>query len=150
LKTDNSRRWVPIHSYLIQLGLIEFSQDAGDNDDRVFKEVIYYGEVEDTNTFSKWFDRTLRNEIGWSKERKETFHNLRHTFVDRLRKEAKLNDWQIASVTGHFPSDEGLITARYGTHQLDLKGKQQIVEALDYGIDLSGISWLRYHRCFLR
>lgn len=149
LKTQNSRRWVPIHSFLLNLGLLEFVSNQGNGDARLFSQVIYGGQEDDTNSFSKWFERTLRKEIGWSQERKETFHSLRHTFVDNLRRTTRLHDWEIASVVGHLPSDDGLTTSRYGTHQLDLKRKQEIVESLDYGIDLSGLSWLRYCRCFL-
>ncbi|MDV2858275.1 site-specific integrase [Oceanimonas sp. CAM02] len=149
LKTDNSRRWVPIHSSLLSLGFLDFVSSRGEGNEHLFNEVIYSGQEDDSNSFSRWFERTLRKEIGWSQERKETFHSLRHTFVDNLRRMTRLHDWEIAAVVGHLPSDDGLTTSRYGTHQLDLKRKQQIVESLDYGIELSGLSWLRYRRCFL-
>lgn len=149
LKTDNSKRWVPIHSYLLSLGFLEFVSGRGEGNERLFNEVIYSGQEDDSNSFSRWFERTLRKEISWSPARKETFHSLRHTFVDNLRRTTRLHDWEIAAVVGHLPSDDGLTTSRYGTHQLDLKRKQQIVESLDYGVDLSCISWRRYCRCFL-
>lgn len=149
LKTDNSRRWIPVHSFLLQLGLLDFINGQGAKSDRVFSDVTYSGDQEDNNSFSKWFDRTLRKEIGWSSANKETFHSLRHTFVDNLRRKAGLSDWQIASVVGHLPSDEGLTTLKYGSHRLDLDEKQQFIEMLNYGIDLEQLSWPRYRMYFL-
>ncbi|WP_344964902.1 site-specific integrase [Oceanisphaera sediminis] len=149
LKTDNSRRWVPIHSSLLKLGFLEFMTSRGEGDDKLFKEVTYSGQDDDTNSFGKWFERTLRKEIGWSAARKETFHSLRHTFVDNLRRTAGLHDWEIASVVGHLPSDEGLTTLGYGSHRIELSDKKAYIEQLNYGVDLAALSWERYRRCFL-
>ncbi|MEC7701596.1 MAG: site-specific integrase, partial [Pseudomonadota bacterium] len=78
LKTTQSKRRIPIHSALIDLGIIDYKNEieaAGKS--RLFHEIEpYKGDY--SHRYSKWFSRYLdRYEI---KTGKTSFHSFRHSF----------------------------------------------------------------------
>lgn len=84
LKTKNSKRVVPIHSALVDLGLIDFiNQKKDSGQDHLFSDLHYSEKQQNySHSFSKWFSRYLDNmEI---KDKRLCFHSFRHTFRDAL------------------------------------------------------------------
>jgi integrase len=125
MKTPAAERLVPIHSRLIELGLLErvsMLQSKGEN--RLFPELRQtrdgYGQAA-----SKWFARH-RTRFGINKQ----FHSLRHTFVDELRQKGS-DHKKIAALVGHV--DESETGGRYGKPFLP-EVLQPVVEMLCFDI----------------
>ncbi len=85
LKTPQSKRLVPIHSDLIELGLIDLWEEKKTNlkDKRLFEDANVASDGTYSSTFSKWFSRYLTN-IG-IKTAKTSFHSLRHNMKGGFR-----------------------------------------------------------------
>ena len=84
LKTPQSKRLVPIHDKLVQMGLLEFwekKQQSGHQ--RLFEDAPLASDGTYSSTFSKWFSRYLSN-LGIKTE-KTSFHSLRHNVKDFFR-----------------------------------------------------------------
>jgi integrase len=81
LKSPQSKRLVPIHHNLLDLGFLEFlgSKRAG----RLFEDAPLANDGTYSSTFSKWFSRYLSN-IGIKTDR-TSFHSLRHNMKDFFR-----------------------------------------------------------------
>lgn len=128
VKTKAARREIPVHSKLIELGLIErvnTLRNAGQT--RLFPELKLrrdgYG-----HTASKWFARYAKR-CG-IKESGKVFHSFRHTFINRL-KQADIPENKIAALVGH---EEGSITfGRYGK-SYQPRILQEVIEVLDFQV----------------
>jgi integrase len=88
LKTVNSVRIVPLHDFVIRAGLLEYVialRKAGHT--RLFPElkrdvIKGYGKPA-----GSWFnDRFLKNKLGIKRNKRKTFHSLRHNFVTALER----------------------------------------------------------------
>lgn len=111
LKTEASRRRVPVHPRLLELGILAFVEgrpeghliDAQwhttDNPKR--------GAID---KLSKLLNRRLR-EAGITERRKTGAHSFRHTVASRL-KAAGVPEYQIADLLGH--ETDSMSTGRYG------------------------------------
>ncbi|WP_087022970.1 site-specific integrase [Thaumasiovibrio subtropicus] len=73
LKTPNAERVIPIHSKLLTLGFIEFTQTV--DNDRIFSELKLERDGYATSA-SKWFGR-FKTKLGF--EKGHDFHSFRHT-----------------------------------------------------------------------
>lgn len=90
IKNASSKRLVPIHPFLIKLGLLDFIKDQKEHSKLASKENrnnIFYGLNFQTKngyggTISNWFGRYLKD-IGL-KRPELTFHSFRHTVASRL------------------------------------------------------------------
>lgn len=110
LKNRTSRRIIPIHPMLLELGIQTYIDSVrASGASRVFPELEAvrgkYGYAP-----SKWFGR-YRNKLGVS-DPKKTFHSFRHTFVDDLR-EAGVQDSIIKQLLGH--ADDSVTFGIYGS-----------------------------------
>lgn len=110
LKNTGSRRVLPIHPTLIDLGLlqhVESIKTAGA--DRLFPDLeAVRGKL--GHAPSKWFGR-YKTKLGITDTRK-TFHSFRHTFIDDLR-EAAVQDSLIKRMVGH--EDSSVTFGIYGS-----------------------------------
>lgn len=126
-KTKSSRRKVPIHQRLIDLGLpayVAAQRKAGAV--RLFPVLTpYRGKI--THGFSKWWGRYARKFI--PAEENKTFHSFRHRVTDQFRNQAKPLYAVMQEVLGHDVSDT---TSGYGSG-FDLPTLNSAVQALDYG-----------------
>ena len=84
LKTDQSKRVIPIHDDLVTAGLIEFrNRREGNESQRLFPDALLSGDGTYSSTFSKWFGRYLKKiDI---KTDKTSFHSFRHNMKDFFR-----------------------------------------------------------------
>ena len=110
LKNRSSRRIIPIHPMLLELGIQTYIDSVrASGASRVFPQLeavrgkYGYGP-------SKWFGR-YRNKLGVN-DPKKTFHSFRHTFVDDLR-EAGVQDSIIKQLLGH--ADDSVTFGIYGS-----------------------------------
>lgn len=98
LKTNASRRWVPVHPELIALGLLDFVQRQGKG--RLFPGWSMSADGYLSSSYSTWFSRLLSNaEI---KTDKKSFHSFRHNVADALDEvvEAGVRDKFLGHVSG--------------------------------------------------
>jgi integrase len=110
LKNSSSRRTLPIHPALIQLGLLEYVKtQRTQNLDRLFPELEpVRGKL--GHAPSKWFSR-YRIKMGIS-DPKKTFHSFRHTMIDDLR-DAGVQDSLVKRLVGH--EDNSVTFGVYGS-----------------------------------
>lgn len=128
LKTLSSRRLVPIHSRLIDLGLLTYIERLGiDGRIRLFPEL---NKMRDgySQMVSKWFGR-YRKRIGIGNNgRKLDFHSFRHTVANHL-KQSKVPEGVVGTILGH--AKEGITFARYGKpYEVDYL--KEIIELLNF------------------
>mgnify|MGYP002179750151 CR=1 FL=1 len=86
LKTLSSKRVVPIHDTLIDLGFIEFVEllkKRHTNRQRLFQE-LKYGEGSYVRNVSYFFNKKYLTLLGLKTDKKN-FHSLRHTVIDHLK-----------------------------------------------------------------
>lgn len=104
LKNVSSRRILPIHPALLDLGLLQHVESVkASGADRVFPELeAVRGKL--GHAPSKWFGR-YRTRQGVTDTRK-TFHSFRHTLIDDLR-DAGVQDSLIKRIVGH---EDGAVT----------------------------------------
>jgi|SRR5580765_2403834 len=108
LKTASSRRQVPLYPELARCGLLDHMEALPKNG-RLFPELKPGPHGKLAGAFSKWWGR-FTDEQG-SADALKTFHSLRHTFTDALRR-AKVEPEVRSQLLG--PS-AGNMTARYGS-----------------------------------
>jgi len=86
LKTLSSKRVVPIHDTLIDLGFLEFVEllkKRHTNRQRLFQE-LKYGEGSYIRNVSYFFNKKYLPLLGLKTDKKN-FHSIRHTVVDHLK-----------------------------------------------------------------
>jgi len=98
LKNNSSRRAIPIHPDLIELGFIQFvKQKIEHGEQKLFGYLVpqrqKYGHKP-----SQWFSKYKRR-CGID-DNKKVFHSFRHTMVDSLKK-IRAQDYEIKSLLGH-------------------------------------------------
>jgi len=112
IKTLSSRRIVPIHDTLIDLGFIEFVEllkQRHKNRQRLFQE-LKLSEGSYIRNVSRFFNRRYLTKLGLKTERK-TFHSLRHTVIDHLKQQG-IDVSFINELVGH--SSGNIDLDRYG------------------------------------
>ena len=108
VKSDASKRVIPLHDELLSLGFIGFVESQKSHGhDRLFPE-LRKGRDGYGHSFQKWFGRE-KTKAGFPKLTK-SFHSLRHTFIDRLRN-LGVDEAKLAALAGHTNSS---ITSTYG------------------------------------
>lgn len=83
-KTASSRRRVPVHPTLAELGFLDFvkaQSEAGH--ERLFPDLKKDGRGYYSDGFQKWFSRLLERQ--GAKEEKTSFHSFRHNWADAMR-----------------------------------------------------------------
>ncbi len=132
LKNDSSRRQIPIHPKLIELGLIKkFSGLEG----KIFPLLKSAGDRQLTASWSQWFGRYLRQEVGITDKRK-TFHSFRHTFKDLCRSACvskEIHD----RITGHSSRDVG---DGYGAGNFPMRPLALAVMEIQIPVDLEKLN----------
>lgn len=111
LKTDSSRRLVPVHPRLVELGLLEFVAQQPEG-------FLWPAEMRTpadptrsaVDKLQKLLARRLRG-AGINDSRKTAAHSFRHTIPARL-KALSVPEYQIAEILGH--ENDSMSTGRYG------------------------------------
>jgi hypothetical protein len=132
LKNDSSRRQIPVHHELIELGFLELVQKSNG---RLFPQLNSAGVRQLTASWSQWFGRYLRQVVGISDTRK-TFHSLRHTFKDLCRDAGIPKDLH-DRITGHMSSDVG---DGYGASTYPMRPLAQAIQQVKLPVDLINLT----------
>lgn len=134
LKSEAAMRRVPVHSRLIELGLLEYVERVGkmkpdkNGDDRRLLYNLTYSEKEGWGRkLTRWFSKTFLPKLGLKRDG-ISFHSFRHTVVT-LTRGAGVDKNNVAAFVGHEP--EGVTDAVYN-HGIGLIQSQKDIECLSY------------------
>lgn len=110
LKTRHSRRTVPIHAELIRIGLLEHAQAMrAAGHDQLFPELRRDRRGSYSGHFQRWANRFL--DRAGAKGERQSFHSLRHTFTDALRRAGATGEM----IDGLCGWSRGNMRDRYGS-----------------------------------
>jgi integrase len=134
LKTAASRRKVPVHSQLVELGFTEFVESRQrDRAKRLFPDVKYSSANGWGDAVGKWFTHWRRAHGVTSG--KKTLHSTRHTVRDGLSR-AKVQAHVVNAVQGW--ENEGTAFGQYGSAP-GLDELREAVERLDWSGPLAAL-----------
>lgn len=126
LKNESSKRIVPIHSKLIELGFLKYHAQVGKS--RLFPDFTYNEKDGYGRNLGRWFNESLLRKNLKIDSPALVFHSIRHTVAQQLRNN-KISEATIKEIIGH--SQDGVLLNVYAT-QLDLKVMQDALETLVY------------------
>nr|WP_085633515.1 DUF6538 domain-containing protein [Marivita cryptomonadis] len=140
VKNDNSRRILPLHQELIELGLTDHHarlKKAGNT--RLFPEATRNSRGQMMADFSRMFSRYLSG-LGFKNGRGYSLYSFRHGAADALRRAGYL-DHQFKFLMGHGDTS---MTGRYGMiPQGMLDQRVELVNAIAYpGLDIEHLKKL--------
>jgi len=128
LKTASSKRRVPIHGALLDLGFTQHVATSA-HSGRIFPEIKIGADGYHSHHFSKWWGRYSKH-IGF-KSAKTTFHSFRHNFMDALRA-AETPEYINKALAGHSDSS---VHSQYGGGP-SLSQLKAAVDKISYDITL--------------
>ena len=113
LKNQNSRRIIPIHTVLLELGFLDY---VNAHTGFIFPHLLPTKEYQvRSGNWSKWFSNHLRKEINITDPRL-VFHSFRHTFKELCRN-SNIETEVHHALTGHSMGNVG---DNYGGHYYPL------------------------------
>jgi integrase len=131
LKTASSKRRVPIHHALIELGFLQFVT-VGPVTARLFPEIKKGADGYASHHFSKWWSRYAMH-VGFKTDR-TVFHSFRHNFLDALRA-ANLPEYINKVLMGHADNS---VHAGYASGA-NLGMLKNAIDKVAYALDLSAL-----------
>lgn len=103
IKNATSKRILPLHPHLVELGLPEFA--AGPPGERLFPDLTRkssQGNLGDSLQY-RW-QKLLSAQLGADAAGKK-FHSFRHTMTDHLRRDTDVPEWVRRDILGHAATD---------------------------------------------
>ena len=132
LKNIASARLIPIHPYLIDLGILDLVDKLKtEGVDRLFPELHNRQHGKYGHSVSRWF-ASYREKCGVAAG--TTFHSFRHNFTTHL-KHKQVDMVMLQELVGHAVSGETM--GRYGKRYTPDILLREAIEKLDYGLDWS-------------
>lgn len=111
LKTAASKRLIPIHNKLIELGFLEYVQMRKSSRQKGVFSIKPYGKTQSwSDPFCKRFYK-IQNNIGMKSKNRPTVHGLRHTFIDQAQS-IGIPENEVADIVGH--AKPTMTYGRYG------------------------------------
>lgn len=139
IKTLSSKRKVPLHPVLEEIGLLRYRQllvDGGAGpDDPLWPHVEADQEGRQSGPWSKWFNRYLRDKAGVT-DRLKVFHSFRHTWKD-MAKNVKVPEDVHDAITGHAG---GSVGRGYG-RGFGLKVLAEELARIEVPASVRGLKW---------
>lgn len=128
LKTQSSKRKVPLHPTILDAGIIKYVNSLTSKDDKglLFPELKPDSKGKLTGNWSKWWGRYARKDLDITDSRK-VFHSFRHTFK-RVCRDAGINEEVHDALTGH---SGGGVGRNYGAG-ISLDKLQEAVNTLSF------------------
>lgn len=84
LKTDHSKREIPLHPDLMRMGFSDFVQERRAQSTKLFSDLKRTSRGYHSERMSRWFNEGLLPKVN-AKTDKTSFHSFRHCFRDALR-----------------------------------------------------------------
>lgn len=136
LKTLASKRLVPLHPLLIDLGFLDYKRElAAKKEVRLWPNLVHTRDGY-IRVFVNWYYRHNRRYI--TKDPKKTFHSLRHSFADCLKQKV-VNETMISELMGH--TNKSMTTGRYGK-RFQPRLLLAVIQQVSYEINLDGIFYM--------
>lgn len=129
LKTASSSRIVPIHSALLELGLMDYVERLRkEGKPRLWMNLKLKREGFGQDV-GRWFQRYGRKHI--SADKRKSLHSMRHTFITALNR-AHVPEAIVAELAGHTHGN--IDRDRYG-HGFEVRQLKEAIEKLSFGIE---------------
>jgi integrase len=128
LKTASSKRRVPVHHALIELGFLEHVKSCSSG--RIFTEIKQGADGYHSHNISKWWSRYAR-QVGFKTDR-TTFHSFRHNFLDALHA-TNSAEYLNKALMGHADKS---VHGGYGSGAT-LASLKEAIDKITYAMDLS-------------
>jgi integrase len=132
LKTDAAKRHVPVHSALLDRGLLAYIEQVRKMPEaglRLLHELTYNEKEGWGRKLNRWFNETLLPELGL-KRPKTSYHSIRHTVTTTMRR-AKVDNHIVRALVGHEPDG---VTEEVYHHGYELPVLQEAVETINYTV----------------
>ncbi|WP_207064039.1 site-specific integrase [Motiliproteus sp. SC1-56] len=146
LKTEASRRSVPLHAAILNAGFLEFLAErrAADGEHgQLFEDLTWDPKNKFGKKAGRWYNEKFLKKIGLATPERKCFHSNRHTVTQHLYSEHDEPDEKIACIVGH----EGkTTTSKYGKdiNLTTLRWLKSKIDLIDYGVSTDHIHWARY------
>ena len=127
VKTQQSERLVPVHSKLIEMGLIQYCNQVKGS--QLWPELKRGNDGFYSSPFSKWFGR-YKKKVGIDNP-KVTFHSLRHTFINALKQHG-VEEAKIKELVGH--KETSITMGRYGK-RYEPRALSTTIELLTFAVE---------------
>ncbi|PNH80990.1 site-specific integrase [Vibrio diazotrophicus] len=124
LKNTASRRVIPVHNKLLELGFIDFVKS--NQHERLFPE-LKLGRDGFGSAASKWYAR-FKTKLGF--EKGYDFHSFRHTVATQLKR-AEVSHVAAGEILGH--TQNNITYDRYGKN-LDIRQIQKYINIIDCSV----------------
>lgn len=131
VKNSNSRREIPIHSHLIELGFLDFTDKKRSG--RIFPDIKPISRKL-AKTPCRRFNEELLVEMGVKVKSKKTLYSFRHTTMNSLKIQ-RISIEDRAQLAGHAQSTS---TSTYGD-EFPLQDMQKLIESLKFGDVLDAV-----------
>jgi integrase len=142
LKTESSERKFPIHSKLIEYGLLDLVEKRKKSKNIVLFQQIRIGKIKPNKygwgeKASRWFNRSLLKNIGIDKDSesnsgfKVDFHGLRTTFISECKRKG-LNGYIVKQIVGHLDDDDITFNVYGSEVSTKLSAMKDLIEEIDY------------------
>ena len=129
LKTESSKRIIPIHSTILDKGFIDYVDDLKRNKHtRLFPELKYIEKHGYGRNLGTWFNGNFLKKLELKTD-KLVFHSLRHTVTTQLY-ETGAEDSMVKKIRGS--SDGNDVALKYYDHSKRIKLMKETLEKLPY------------------
>ena len=132
VKNKNARRLVPIHSALIEMGLLRYIDKLKANgQNKLFPELNSNRRDGPAHAASAWFQRFRKN-VGLTIKQETVFHSFRHTFISNIL-DNEVSPHMLAPIVGH---EADLITGKVYWNTRDATKRKPTVEKMLLPVEL--------------
>lgn len=129
LKTAASKRRVPVHPRLLEIGLLGYVHTLrSKGEKKLFPSFAYCPKNGWGRALGRWFNDTFLPELGM-KSKSLVFHSLRHTVTNSLQR-ADVQDNIVKSIVGHTRSD--MLGKHYSSSGFKLRQLHEALLKLPY------------------
>lgn len=146
VKTESSRRKVPLHKALIDLGFLDFVAKRKREvaaSEQLFDGLYYSAKNKWGKKASDWFNgngkmNSYREACNIDNFTAKNLHTFRHTFIGEMTDTIGVDGTLIPRFVGHETNRQ---TDKYGRKQVALARLKSEIDLLDYDIDLSHLNY---------
>ncbi|MET3855393.1 integrase [Rhizobium sp. OAE497] len=129
VKTEASKRLVPIHRQLIQLGFLDYIEERRkQKQPKVFSDFSYSAQNGWGRNLGRWFNERFLPALGL-KAKGQSFHSLRHTANTRLL-QANVEITLVKSLIGH--EQDGMTVKQYFGEGYTLEQRNEALQKLNF------------------
>lgn len=136
LKTQSSKRTIPVHKILLELGFEKYVNEIrAAGEDRLFPKLPAAKRGHGVE-LGKWYGREITAKLFPGKNRRKVFNSFRHTVEDQFKNIWDMRDSMQSYLTGHATG--ALDFDLYGSDP-EAANLRIFIDRIDYGLDLEGL-----------